>query len=121
MKPRRTADLQRCVLAAVLLLCLYVGSAFVALQGGFSPAIIVLFVLGAGSLAVAVGLWQMQRWVWHPAHVLALLGLLLGLVGLFERFSGGLLDLPTATLITLVSALLFVFVRRRDVRRALRR
>jgi uncharacterized membrane protein (DUF2068 family) len=120
MKLTRSNNLIRCALASILLSCLYLGNVLFGLNMGITPAIAILILLGIFGLINTFGLWQAQRWTWHSSHVFALLGIVLGLVGVVDRFRGGLLDLTSATLLIVLGAILIYFVRTKDVKRSLR-
>lgn len=120
MKFTRSNNLMRCALASILLSCIYLGNALRSVEIGLSPAIAILIILGIFGIINTYGLWQVQRWAWHGSHIFALLGSVLGLVGIIDRFRGGLLDLTSSTLLIILGVILIYFVRLKDVKRSLR-
>lgn len=120
MKLTRSNNLIRCVMASILLSCLYLGNAIFALNTGLTPAVAILILLGIFGVFNSFGLWQAQRWTWHGSHVFAVLGIGLGLVGVIDRFRGGMLNLTSATLLIVLGAILIYFIHMKDVKRSLR-
>jgi len=92
--------------AALLLGFVVVGifAGFNIITGAFLGLAAVAFVLGILSLVLAYGLWKGRRWAWVWSIITAILGLILGIVGLV------LVGLTLYTVVNIVPIVLYAII-----------